>query len=61
MNQTFPLPKRGGGRDGKEVRLTLLQTQSETFQITVSWVPLGGVVDPVGRAVVSQNMMISFL
>lgn len=27
----------------------------------VFWVPVGDLVDPVGRAVVSQNMMTSFL
>lgn len=60
MNQTFPLPKQGGGRDGKEVKIDVAP-KSETFQITVSWVPVGGVVDPGERAVVSQNMMTSFL
>lgn len=39
----------------------LLQNQSEIFQIRVFWLLVGGVVDPVGRAVVSENMMTSFL
>lgn len=32
MNQTFSLPKRGGERDGKEVKIGVVTNQNETFQ-----------------------------